>query len=177
MKYLLKAGVLYEEEQGEQGVPLANIQNHYFGIEKQIHVGEALFYTGVAKESAPMERLVRACPKRYFMRVAGGTILLSGTPKYARNEDPSVIGWPVYKVTHVDSAELSMQGHDAHLQMVNSQNYLLVDIYGREIIRILHRGVIGGWRVEAEEGFSYEMICGIFVFCRYLEQENELLVV
>ena len=41
----------------------------------------------------------------------------------------------------------------------------------------MHRGIAGGWTLEDNCGFSPEMLCGIFIFCRYIEQENEFMIV
>ncbi|QRV22121.1 hypothetical protein I6K70_12195 [Lacrimispora saccharolytica] len=77
----------------------------------------------------------------------------------------------------VDSADLILQNLSAHLKMINSQNYLLSDGSGQGILSVMHRGGMGGWDLDSREEFSPEILCGIFVFCRYLEQENELIVV
>ena len=40
-----------------------------------------------------------------------------------------------------------------------------------------HRGLIGGWTVEDDAGFTPEILCALFTFSRYLEHENEFVVV
>lgn len=61
--------------------------------------------------------------------------------------------------------------------MHNSQNYSLINNANSEVLRIMHKGISGGWIVEDTCGFLPEIICGIFIFCRYIEQENEFLIV
>ena len=61
--------------------------------------------------------------------------------------------------------------------MHNSQNYSLINAHNSEVLRIMHKGIAGGWAVEDICGFVPEIICGIFIFCRYIEQENEFLIV
>ena len=51
---------------------------------------------------------------------------------------------------------------------VRNREYLLTDN---------EKGIAGGWIVEDICGFVPEIICGIFIFCRYIEQENEFLIV
>lgn len=63
------------------------------------------------------------------------------------------------------------------LTMHNSQNYSLMDTNDLEVLCIMHKGIAGGWMVESNCGFAPEIICGIFTFCRYIEQENEFLIV
>ena len=43
----------------------------------------------------------------------------------------------------------------------------------QSVMQIFHRGIVGGWNIEAMDNFAPEIICGIFVFCKYIEQENE----
>ena len=43
--------------------------------------------------------------------------------------------------------------------------------------RIMHRGLCGGWSIDADEAFSPGILCGLFAFCRYMEHENEFMIV
>jgi len=61
--------------------------------------------------------------------------------------------------------------------MHNSQNYSMKDRSGYVILQIMHRGLMGGWLFHDDHGFAPEVLCGIFAFCRYIEQENEFLIV
>ena len=71
----------------------------------------------------------------------------------------------------------TMNGEEYLLTMHNSQNYSLINAHNSEVLRIMHKGIAGGWAVEDHSGFTPEIICGIFIFCRYIEQENEFLIV
>lgn len=42
---------------------------------------------------------------------------------------------------------------------------------------IVHRGVTGGWDIDAPAAMSAGLVCGLYVFSRYLERENEFLTV
>ena len=61
--------------------------------------------------------------------------------------------------------------------MHNSQNYSLEDLQGNEVLRIMHKGIGGGWDIEEEKGFSAEEILGLFLFSRYIEQKNDFLII
>ena len=63
------------------------------------------------------------------------------------------------------------------LTMHNAQNYSMKDQAGYVILQIMHRGLMGGWLLHDDHGFAPEVLCGIFTFCIYIEQENEFLVV
>lgn len=63
------------------------------------------------------------------------------------------------------------------LIMQNTQNYILQNAAGAVVARIVHRGVTGGWDIDAPAAMSAGLVCGLYVFSRYLEQENEFLTV
>ena len=65
----------------------------------------------------------------------------------------------------------------AILEMHNCQNYSLKNCRGEVILQVMHRGICGGWNLVTNYDFVPEVICGLFLFCRYIEQENELLII
>ena len=74
--------------------------------------------------------------------------------------------------------DLEKKGQQSYaLVMHNSQNYGLKDPTGCTVVQIMHRGLCGGWNIDTDEAFSSGILCGIFAFCRYMEQENEFVVV
>ena len=99
------------------------------------------------------------------------------SPDYAEGDDPAVVGWSLCRMPRVDHAKVVIGEREYLLVMQNNQNYSLSEISGKTIVQIVHLGLGGGWNIEAIEDFASEMICGIFVFCKYIEQENEFLVV
>ncbi|MDE6995216.1 MAG: hypothetical protein K2P41_12460 [Lachnospiraceae bacterium] len=70
-----------------------------------------------------------------------------------------------------------MDGKTFLLTMHNSQNYSLKDQNGKTVLQILHRGLIGGWLLETDFPFQAQILSGLFIFCRFIEQENEFLIV
>lgn len=48
---------------------------------------------------------------------------------------------------------------------------------GTVVLQIMHRGIAGGWTIDTVEKFQPQVICGLFMFCRYIEQENEFIIV
>ncbi|SBV98845.1 conserved hypothetical protein [uncultured Eubacteriales bacterium] len=177
MNFLLKSGTLYWTDGGPYGPALADIRNRLCGSEKQIIAGGEQFLSKIRMEVPPEELPPGSCPKQYLLKNSEGEVLLSGIPRYADGDDPSVVGWPIYRMPRVNSAELLFQGRSGLLQMINSQNYRLTAPSGKEMLTLLHRGIIGGWSLETAEEFSPELLCGIFIFCRYIEQENEFTTV
>lgn len=174
MDFLIKSGTLYWLEGEAYGPALADIRNRLCSSEKHIIAGEKQFLTQIRTEIPQEEITPGACPKQYLLKNSEGEVLLSGVPRYADGDDPSVVGWPIYRMPRVNSAELLFQGRSGLLKMINSQNYRLTAPSGKVMLTFLHRGIIGGWRLETAEEFPPELLCGIFIFCRYMEQENEL---
>jgi len=61
--------------------------------------------------------------------------------------------------------------------MHSSRNYALKDSAGYSVVQIVRRGPAGGWDIEAVGELAPEILCGLFAFCGYMEQENESLIV
>ena len=104
-------------------------------------------------------------------------IMILGYPDYAKGENPDEVGWPAVRVPRVDHAEIYIEEKKYILEMHNSQSYSLLDCTGETVLRIMHRGICGGWNLITDYKFMPEIICGLFLFCRYIEQENELLII
>jgi hypothetical protein len=92
-------------------------------------------------------------------------------------DDPDVVGWPVCRMPKVDRADITIDGTDYLILMYDSRNYGMQNNEGKEILHIQHNGIAGGWTIKCDHDFAPEVLCGLFVFCRYIEQENEFLIV
>ena len=60
-----------------------------------------------------------------------------------------------------------------HLFMRSSQEYCIMDEDSWVAARLSHSIKGGGWYVEADPVFSPFILMGLFIFCRYLDRENE----
>lgn len=176
MQYTMKAGVLY---QGDSQIALAKIKSVLIGSQKKIYkvTGELLSETSIRylDESKATTGDVRN--QEYILTDSEGRLLGCARPGYAEGDSPEEMGWPICRMPRVDRAHVSAGGIEYTLTMHNSQNYSLTDACHAEVLRIMHRGIAGGWTLEDNCGFSPEMLCGIFIFCRYIEQENEFMIV
>lgn len=174
MKYTMKAGTLYAG-----GQITAKIKGALIGTEKQIlsPEGQLLLRTKIHDLEAPPERQGDVRFREYVMVGAKNDPLAIGRPDYAEGDDPMVIGWPCCRMPRVDHAKMQMGNRSSCLSMINSQYYLLKGQHEEVMIEIFHRGLTGGWTIQTADELCPEFICGIFVFCRYIEQENEFLIV
>lgn len=176
MQYTIKAGVLYKHEPQRA---LARIKSTLIGPQRKIFsiAGELLSTADVRylDESKASSGDVRN--REYILTDNGNQLICSARPGYADDDDPNVVGWPVCRMPRVDHANIVVNGEEFLLTMHNSQNYSLTNNGNSEVLRIMHKGIAGGWTVEDICGFAPEIICGIFIFCRYIEQENEFLIV
>lgn len=114
--------------------------------------------------------------RQYVIYDRNGNVYASAEPAYDVGNRPEA-EWPGFRTVGTNQAKLLIGGQEFCLIMQNSQNYYMEDGDGKTVLKVLHRGLAGGWDIESADGISPEMACGIFVFCRYLEQENEFLAV
>lgn len=171
MKYRMKAGVLSEESGGQ---PLVRIRGIFYGPEKRIFSsdGALLLRTDICRLDGPLERAGEIQYREYVMYYGDGTQCAVAKPAYAENA-----GRPLCHMPRVDHAVLQMNDAAYFLMMQNDQNYVLFDACSQTVMQVVHRGIAGGWDINVYEVFLPEILCGLFVFCRYMEQENEFLVV
>ena len=172
--YLIQTGVLSGKDGKE---PLAKISNIILGPEKKIRVlnsGEE-YLVESAVDSKRYDPLTLK-GKEYRMTDSEGRKCLYAYPHYAAEDDPKVNGWPINRLPRIDTLDVVMKQHYT-LTMYNPSNYSLKDDRGNEVLKFMHRGLIGGWTVEDEGGFSPEILCALFTFSRYLEHENEFVVI
>ena len=176
MKYILKAGTLYDERLQQA---FAHLKREFIGSEKKILStdGAVLLSTEIRNLDVPSEEVRTVRYREYIMRDGTGKVYAVAKPDYAEGDDPTKVGWPVCRMPQVDHAELIFKGQKYRITMHNSQNYSVKDAPGETVIQILHKGLTGGWTIEASELFEPQVICGVFSFCRYIEQENEFLIV
>lgn len=174
MRYIMRAGTLYS-----QNNMLANIKGALTGPEKKIFSadGRLLLQTNIRNLDTSAGKTGDVRLRQYMLLDADGKEYAVARPDYAEGDDPAVTGWPLCRMPKVDHAQVIMGGNEYRLNMWNSQNYCLEKSTGEKVVQIFHRGLTGGWELEAADEITPEVICGIFVFCRYIEQENEFLAV
>ena len=176
MRYTMKSGVLYEDA---SRVPLVKMKSAITGPVKMIYCNNEIMAikTDICCSAPQKNQTGDTRSKVYIMKDGRDALIAVGKPGYAKEDEPETAGWPVCRVPRVDHADLTIENQQFLLMMHNSQNYSLRDGENNEILRILHKGIAGGWSIEDLHGFSPEVICGIFAFCRYIEQENEFIIV
>lgn len=175
MQYMIKSGVLYNETQ----TALLKIKRALPGPQRKIYsiAGALLLTVDVRYLNESKASIGDVRSREYILTDGERRLIGSARPGYADGDNPDVAGWPLYRMPKVDHAHLSVCETEYVLIMHNSQNYSLVDINDSEVLRITHKGIAGGWMVESNDDFAPEIICGIFIFCRYIEQENEFPIV
>ena len=174
MTYIMRAGTLYFND-----IVSARIKGTFIGSEKKIYSANdsILMYTDIANLELPPNKAGNVRYRQYILFDGSGNKCAVANPDYAEGDDPTVVGWPLCRMPRVDHAKVVFDKNEYLLVMQNNQNYLLSDKSGKSVMQIFHRGIVGGWNIEAMDDFAPEIICGIFVFCKYIEQENEFLFV
>ena len=176
MEYIMKSGVLTQTGTDGPGREAARIKGA-FGVRKTIltEAESGVFYTDI-REEAPSAGPGGPQGRSYVLLDQKDRVLALARPGYAPGEDPAQAGWPAYRLPRVDHAAVRIGPESYILWMKDSRDYQLAR--GEEtVLRVLHRGIPGGWDLMACAPFSPEVLCALFVFCRYLEQENEYITV
>ena len=172
MEFVIKGGCLYPAAQPEGGPPLARSKNTLCGGARPIlGPGGALALRAVI-QADPSGRA-----RQYLLLRPDGTPAAIARPGYSPGEDPASQGWPVSHLPRTDHADLVLQGEACVLEMLNSQNYELRSAAGSCLVQVLHRGLLGGWDLRCKVHLPPEELCGLLVFCLYLDRENEFLTV
>ncbi len=180
MEYVMKSGMLYDRDQKRA---LARVKREFAGSERKI----------LSADGAPVLRTEIRRPENredtsqntgdgvrsveYILEDMASRVCAAAQPDYAEGEEPEKTGWPPYRMPKVDHAHLRMDGREFKLAMKGGAGYTLSELSGKEVLRILHRGITGGWDIDAADRLRPETICGLFVFCRYMERENEIVIV
>ncbi|WP_202613453.1 hypothetical protein [Merdibacter massiliensis] len=172
MKYVMKSGSLMSN-----GQQLVYITGSLVQTDKKVvnKAGTVLLELDIV--DLETENLEEELDHQYVMYNKERKVILSAFPAYAENNRPSEVGWPVCRMPKVDHAIIKAKNSEYTLQMLNNQNYCLYDIKKEIMVQIYHRGIGGGWNIETKCQFEPEILCGLFVFCKYLEKENEFLIV
>lgn len=172
----MKGGILYREDTRQE---LARIRKALLGAEKKIcdPDGNVALEADIRVLDKSQDVQADVRNKEYVLTDPQGEVLALARPDYAPGDAPEEAGWPLCRLPRVDRAQVAVAGKEYILTMENSQNYLLRNADGHQVLRVLHRGITGGWSLEEELNLSPALLCGLFVFCRYIEQENEFMVV
>ena len=164
-------GILYSE--GNK-VPEASLKYDMFSNEKKIYDrdGKLAFKTEIVNVGSSNVK-----EKKYVLMNSAGVPVGTAYPEYAEGEDPDNVGWPVAWLPVTDHAKFRYKGEDFTLIRQNSQYYVLNDETQKPAVSVVHRGITGGWNLEASRKFSPEILLAVFVFCRNIESENDLIIV
>ncbi|MDF2886224.1 MAG: hypothetical protein K0R23_609 [Lacrimispora sp.] len=164
MKYLIKAGNLYQIDNERPSTKLACLKMPYYPTRKTILSpdGRIKLYADIKT----CEGSERSREQIYILSDPLNQTLLSGSPVYLENL--SLLSGP--PVNHII---LAMEHKVYDLFMRSSQEYCIMDENSWVTVRLEHRIKEGGWFVEADPEFSPFILMGLFIFCRYLDKENE----
>lgn len=170
MKYTIRAGTLYR---GDSDEPLCCIRGT-FSEEKRIEdaAGGLCLTLEVRRGRHCKSGDIRF--HRYVMLDQQDGEVASASPDYAAKEDPRINGWPLSRLPRVDQAVVRWKEQRYRLFMRDPGSYVLMDCFNREAACLTHRALRGGWNVTARDVFPPAIVCGLFVFCRYLERENDM---
>jgi len=176
MQYMMKSGNLYKDK---DMTILAKTKSVLVGPIKKIYnsAGNLILEVNIRYLDEAKAHTGDVRNREYTLTDYKGNLIASAFPEYADGDDPNVVGWPICRMPKVDHANINVSGNEYTLTMNNSKKYTMKNRNNVVVLSILHNGIMGGWLLEDSHGFAPEILCGIFTFCRYMEQENELLVI
>ena len=162
MKYLIKAGSLYQIDNGRPGTKLACLKSPYYPVKKTILSpdGRIRLFAEI-RPSGNREQM-------YILSDSLNQIILSGSPGYSKN-------LTISSEPHLNQIKITLEHRIYNLFMKNTQECLMMDENSWVSAKLTHRGTGGGWLLEADPVFSPYILMGLFIFCRYLDKENEFL--
>jgi len=166
MKYFIKAGKLYQIDNGRPGVKLACLKTPYYPMKKAILSpdGRIKLYadikSGQGREISG-ERI-------YVLYDPLNQTILSGIPVYSDNLS-------LLSGMSANQIRLTMEHRLYDLFMRSTREYCIMDENSWVAVKLEHCTEGGGWSVEADPVFSPFILMGLFIFCRYLDKENEFI--
>lgn len=168
MHYTMKSGALLAED----GRPAARIAADPMNTARTVTVdgSNVSFRTRIQNSAAGTEHSGDARFHTYLLENQQGQVLMQAVPVYDQQDDPDKQGWPVCRMPGIDHAQLTLEGGQYLLTMADRQHYTLTDAQGTAM-QLRHRELCGGWDLEDFRQLPAQILCGIFLFCRYLEQE------
>ena len=170
-RYTISSGVLTRESDGK---PLLRIAGVGAKREKRICTMDGKILGSVVVRGNESGHVSE---REYLLLDTLGKTCAVVRPAYAAGEDPNEAGWPVHRAPTVDRAEVLINGEACELVMHDTYCYTLTKRHRQGQARLRHKGLCGGWLVEAEQDFTPKMLSAFYVFCRYMEQENEFPIV
>lgn len=176
MRYLLKSGVLCEEKGTKI---LSRIKHTIWCTSKTVTLSDdtPILKITIRDPDTSEDKRGNKRFREYVMLDRNDTLIAVGYPAYAEGEDPDRNGWPICRMPRVDHAIVQIAEATFLLTMHDNRHYSLEDRDGQKILQITHMGLSGGWLLEDEYDFRPELLNGLFVFCRFIEQENEFMIV
>ena len=176
MQFMMKEGVLYTSDFHKA---LVKMKSTLLGPQKKICKisGDLLLVASIKSPDTTKANPGDVRNHEYLLTDKDGNVVGCAHPEYANGDDLEVTGWPICRMPRVDHAEVTVGDATYVLTMHNSQNYSLTDAHHTELLNIMHRGLAGGWVLDEHCDLSPEILCGMFAFCRYIEQENEFWIV
>ena len=164
MKYLIKAGKLYILDNERPSTKLACLKMPYYPTRKTILSpdGRIKLYADIKTCEGGEHSLEQI----YILSDSLNQTILSGSPVFPENLS-LLNGQPVNQIKFI----MDHKGYD--LFMRSSEEYCIMDEESWVTVRLVHNIKGGGWNVDADPVFSPFILMGLFIFCRYLDRENE----
>lgn len=168
---MMKSNMLYQES-GQK--PIGKIKDALFGPRKTVSMPDSAvkLKADILQEERTASRRRDVREMKYVLTDDRGKALASAVPGYSVQEDPSVMGWPAFRAPEVDHAAILVGDRSYLLTRRGADDYLLT-AENETVLYARRNSMSITWSIESDADFSAEIICGLYIFCRYIEHENE----
>lgn len=170
MKYYLVLGTMYSDNDNTK---LIHIKSSFFSSKKQIIASDGTLQL----QTNILNFVPDVRSHEYVLTDMHENRIAIATPDYAKQENPDTHKYPINRAPLVDHAKLLICNKEFNLVRMCVNCYEVYDLSSQAVVKIYRSKATWKWLIDAEAEFVPAVLCGIFVFCKYLEKENELIVI
>lgn len=168
MKYVMRSNTLFDEKNNKRAYIHASAS--YLKSVIRSENGE------IINAELRMNSSYDAHKHEYVMTDNESNVIASARPRYSKDEDPDQNGWPLNRAPLVDEASLTIRGGIYKIIRVGYPKYEIRDSAGRLMLGTAYSPLMKNWNIYASKSLSPEIICAIVIFCKYLEFENDAVI-
>lgn len=169
MKYSMRSNILFDENNNR----CARVSSSASYLKNKIcSSAERMLNTELRMNSS-----FDANDHEFILTDSDAKVIAYAKPRYSKSEDPHLNGWPLNRAPLVDEAILKIEGEVYVITRVGYPKYELRDSNGVLVLGAAYSSLMRNWSIYTKDRFTPDIVCAIVVFCKYLEFENEAVIV
>ena len=169
MKYYLKSQIFYDEKNNRR----AYIQSTPTYLKSYIRDSDG---NEMLTAELRMNSSHDARRHEYLLTDSNLKTVASARPYYAESDTPEIYGWPFCRTPEIDNLSLKVNENSYEIVRIGYPKYEIRDSLGNLVLGLSYSLIARQWNVYADNHFTEAIICGIILFCQYLEFENDVII-